>query len=213
MSAGAYVHARLDGTEGGPLAFLFHGTGGDERQMIGLGAGQVLAPGTTLIAPRGDVDENGAARYFRRKGEGLYDMADLARATEKIAGFVEAHVAAVPARPASVIGIGFSNGANILASVVFARRALFDAVVLMHPLIGWEPEPGPVATRVLITAGERDPICPPALTRQLAGWFEAQGAAVDLHMHGGGHGIEASEIAAATAFLGTAPVAAGAPSR
>jgi phospholipase/carboxylesterase len=212
MSVDAYVHLRRDGEDGGPLVFLFHGTGGNERQMLGLGLEQVLGPGTTLIAPRGDVDENGAARYFRRKGEGLYDMADLARATTKMAGFVEAHVAAAPMRPTQVIGIGFSNGANILGSVVFARRDLFDAVVLMHPLIGWEPEPGPVATRVLITAGERDPICPPALTRQLAGWFEAQGGAVELHMHGGGHGIEPSEIAVARAFLGTGPVAAGATS-
>jgi phospholipase/carboxylesterase len=209
MSAGNYVHARLDGAQGGPLVFAFHGTGGDERQMIGLG--RMLVPGATLIAPRGDVDEHGAARFFRRKGEGRYDMADLARATAKMADFVEEHVATAPAAP--VIGIGYSNGANILASLVFARRALFDAVVLMHPLIGWEPEPGPVATRVLITAGERDPICPPALTRQLGAWFADQGAVVETHWHSGGHGIEASEIAAATAFLASVPVAAAAPAR
>jgi phospholipase/carboxylesterase len=209
MSTEAYIHSRLDGAEGGPLAFVFHGTGGDERQMTGIA--RALAPEATLIAPRGDVDENGATRFFRRKGEGLYDMADLARATAKMAGFVEAHRATSPAVP--LIGVGYSNGANILASLVFSRRTLFDAVVLMHPLIAWEPEPGPVTTRVLITAGERDPICPPALTRQLAGWFRDQGAAVETHWHPGGHGIEPSEIAVAKAFLGAAPVAAGSPTR
>ena len=125
-------------------------------------------------------------------GEGRYDMADLARATAKMAGFVEAHVAA--RKPARVIGLGYSNGANILASLIFARRDLFDDAVLMHPLIGWEPEPGAVRTRVLITAGERDPICPPALTRQLAAWFEAQGAPVETVWQPGGHGIDDSEI-------------------
>ena len=79
------------------------------------------------------------------------------------------------ARPSRVIGLGYSNGANILASVIFARPALFDAAVLMHPLIPWTPEPAPVTTRVLITAGERDPICPPEETRALEAWFAGAG--------------------------------------
>jgi len=130
----------------------------------------------------------------------------IARATDKMAGFVEAQVAEL--RPPRVIGIGYSNGANILASVIFARRALFDDAVLMHPLIAWEPAPGPVATRVLITAGERDPMAPAALTRQLAGWFAAQGATIETHWHGGGHGLEPSEITAASRFLAGHGVAA-----
>ena len=82
-----------------------------------------------------------------------------------------------PSRPGSS-GLGYSNGANILASVIFARPALFDKAVLMHPLIPWTPEPAPVTTGVLITAGERDPICPPEATRALEAWFRAQGAEV-----------------------------------
>ena len=65
-------------------------------------------------------------------------MDDLARATDKMAGFVRAHVEA--AKPSAVLGLGYSNGANILASVLFAGPALFDAAVLMHPLIPFEPE-------------------------------------------------------------------------
>ena len=82
-----------------------------------------LMPGAAIVAPRGDVSEHGALRFFRRTGEGRYDMADLAARTAAMAGFVEAHVAA--ARPSRVVGLGYSNGANILASVIFARpRAL-----------------------------------------------------------------------------------------
>jgi phospholipase/carboxylesterase len=198
MSADAYPHVVVEGRRpDAPLVFAFHGTGGDERQLVPL-AGE-LAPEATVIAPRGDVAEHGAARFFRRRAEGVYDMTDLARATDKMSGFVAAHVAA--RRPARVIGVGYSNGANILASVIFARRDLFDDAVLMHPLIGWEPAPGPVRTRVLVTAGERDPICPPALTRQLAGWFAAQGAPTETVWHPGGHGLERSEIDAVAAFL------------
>lgn len=204
MSRDSYIHLLAPGNPGATtLAFVFHGTGGSESQLVPLA--RELAPEATIVAPRGDVNEHGAARFFRRMGEGRYDMADLARATEKMAGFVEAHVAATT--PSRVIGIGYSNGANILASLIFARRDLFDDAVLMHPLIGWEPAPGPVRTRVLITAGERDPICPPALTRQLADWFAAQGATVETHWHPGGHGVENSELVAAAAFLEAAPLA------
>ncbi|WP_299134575.1 alpha/beta hydrolase [uncultured Amaricoccus sp.] len=188
----AYPHHAEPGEPGAPLMILFHGTGGDERQFVQLARG--LIPGTGLVAPRGDVSERGAARFFRRAGEGVYDMADLARATEKMAGFVAAHVAR--AKPGRVIGLGYSNGANILASVIFARPDLFDAAVLMHPLIPWTPAPAPVRTRVLITAGARDPICPPAATRALQDWVRAQGASVETEWHEGGHEIARSELAA-----------------
>src|SRR5690606_24727414 len=117
-AAEPYVHLDLPGRgPDAPALFLFHGTGGDEHQFIALG-GELL-PGVRRIAPRGDVSEGGAARYFRRTGEGVYDMADVARATAKMTAFVEAKLG--DARPSEVAGLGYSNGANILALVLLAR--------------------------------------------------------------------------------------------
>lgn len=192
-----YVYHAERVAAGRPLVFLFHGTGGTEMQLVPLL--RELMPGVAIVAPRGDVSEHGALRFFRRLGEGHYDMADLARRTAAMAGFVEAQVEV--ARASRVIGLGYSNGANILASVIFARPRLFDAAVLMHPLIPWTPEPAPVATRILITAGERDPICPPEETRALEAWFAAQGAPVASHWHPHGHEIDRTEIAAVAEFL------------
>jgi phospholipase/carboxylesterase len=131
MTTDSYIHRVEPGRPGGPLLFAFHGTGADETQFLGLG--RALMPAASVIAPRGDVSEHGAARYFRRTAEGVYDMEDLARATVKMAGFVAAH--REKAQAETVAGLGYSNGANILASVLFARPGLFDAAVLMHPLI------------------------------------------------------------------------------
>jgi phospholipase/carboxylesterase len=195
----AYIHHAAPGAPGGTLVFLFHGTGGNETQFLGLA--RDLLPDAALVAPRGDVSENGALRFFRRTGEGVYDMDDLARATAKMSGFVGAHVEA--AKPSCVIGLGYSNGANILASVMFANPTLFDDAVLMHPLIPWDPAPAPVTTRTLVTAGERDPICPPERTRALERWLETVGAPVRTHWHPGGHEIARSEIEAVAAFLTT----------
>lgn len=204
MSTESYVHAVLPGSPGGPLVFTFHGTGGDESQLTGLG--RELLPGGRIVAPRGDISEFGAARFFRRTGEGVYDMADLTRATAKMAGFVTAHSGAT--KHSDVIGLGYSNGANILASVVFAEPALFDAVVLMHPLIPFAPDiKGSLAgKRILITAGRRDPICPPPLTTRLEAYLREAGADVTVAWHEGGHELRPGEVEAARRFL--APYAA-----
>ncbi|RWD23292.1 dienelactone hydrolase family protein, partial [Mesorhizobium sp.] len=139
-------------------------------------------------------------------GEGVYDMDDLARATGKIAGFMKAHVEA--AKPSAVLGLGDSNGANILASVAFAQPGLLDAAALMHPLIPFEPQvKGSLAGRhMLITAGKRDPICPPSLTSRLEAYLRADGADVTVEWHDGGHEVRPNEIEAARRFFAALPV-------
>ncbi|TPM04761.1 alpha/beta hydrolase [Mesorhizobium sp. B2-3-10] len=201
MSKDAYAHRVLPGSPGGPLLFVFHGTGGDESQLVSLG--RDLAPQATIVSPRGDVSEQGAARFFRRTGEGVYDMDDLARATAKMAGFVQAHVEA--AKPSAVLGLGYSNGANVLASLVFETPDLFDATVLMHPLIPFEPQvKGSLAGRhILVTAGRRDPICPPNLTARLEAYLRADGADVTVEWHEGGHEVRPNEIEAARRLFAT----------
>lgn len=203
MTKQSYVYREKAGAgDNPPLLFLFHGTGGDEDQFFELG-GQ-LVPGARLIAVRGDVSEHGALRYFRRTGEGVYDMADLAVRTAKMAAFVKAHIG--DARPERVLGFGYSNGANILASVQFEAPGLFDRAVLLHPLIPFEPPAakGLKDRAVLITAGERDAICPPAATRALADYFESQGARTELVWHAGGHELRQEELLAARDFLNRA---------
>lgn len=209
MSTDAYVHRIERGVKGGPLLFVFHGTGGNEMQLLPL-AGNLL-PGATVVAPRGDVSEMGAARFFRRLAEGRYDMADLARATDKVKGFVQAHIHAdARARTAGageIYGLGYSNGANVLASVMLSAPELFSRVVLMHPLIPFVPEPqtGLSGREVMITAGRHDPICPPDLTIRLEAYFRNQGATTELEWHEGGHELRPNEVEAARRFLSAVP--------
>ena len=181
-----------------PLFLVFHGTGGDENQFFGL-AGQLLA-GARIVAPRGNVSEGGALRYFRRTAEGVYDMDDLRLRTQQMIDFVEARKA--ESTPAKVIGLGYSNGANILAAVQFARPDLFDTSVLLHPLIPFTPPQVDFeGRRVLITAGQRDPMASAGATRKLADFFTARGATTQLVWHAGGHELRQEELQAAQAFL------------
>ena len=196
----AYVAARTEGAPGAPLLLTFHGTGGTEAQFHRFGS--EILPGAHIVSPRGDVNENGALRYFRRTGEGVYDMDDLARRTQAMAGFISEEKARTA--PSRTLGLGYSNGANILASVALERPDLVDTLILMHPLIPWAPAPQPALAgrRVLVTAGRADPICPAPMTQALADYLTAQGAEVTLFWHPGGHEIRAEEIEAVQSFAG-----------
>lgn len=195
----SYITATTEGTPGAPLFATFHGTGGNESQFHGLA--QQLVPGAHVLSPRGDVSENGMNRYFRRTGEGVYDMDDLAKRTAAMASFLRDAKAQAGAN--RMIGLGYSNGANILASVALGDPDIFDDLILMHPLIPWSPapQPGLKHRRVLITAGQRDPICPPAGTESFAQYLVAQAADVRVEWHPGGHEIAQSELDAVQAFL------------
>lgn len=157
-------------------------------------------PGGRIISPRGDVSEGGALRFFRRTGEGVYDMDDLTLRTAQMIDFVRARKAEGRAR--RVVGLGYSNGANILASVQFAAPDLFTDSVLMHPLIPFTPRAVDLSDRrVLITAGRHDPIAPAATTQQLHDYFVGRGAETELFWHPGGHELRQEELREVQVFL------------
>ncbi|MEL6915389.1 MAG: alpha/beta hydrolase [Pseudomonadota bacterium] len=190
-----YAALRTEGERGAPTLFTFHGTGGDETQFFDLA--QELAPGARVVSPRGDVSEHGAARFFKRTGEGVYDMDDLARAVEKMAAFVESEAGDGP-----VYGFGYSNGANILAATILEHPGLFDRAGLLHPLIPWSPAPVDLTGRkILITAGRQDPITPWAESQKLLTYFEEMGAHVGRVVHDGGHELRREEIIALHGLL------------
>ena len=199
MSLDVYAYAERPAPLGAPLLFAYHGTGGDETQLLSLAA--QLMPGAHVIAPRGDVSEGGALRFFRRRAEGVYDMADLALRTRAMAGFVQAHRKRLQA--ARVVGLGYSNGANIVASAMFTDPVLFSDVVLMHPLVPWALDGNLElqGLRALITAGRNDPICPAVLTQSLADYLAIHAKSAEVEWHQGGHELRPTEIAAASRFL------------
>ncbi len=199
MTDATYIHAATRGRAGAPLLMTFHGTGGNEYQFHGFA--ERLIPGAHVVSPRGDVLEGGMNRYFRRTGEGVYDMADLAQRCDRMARFIHDQKARTGA--AHVAGLGYSNGANILMAVALEQPDLVDRMALMHPLIPWSPapQPGLAGRRILITAGKRDPICPAPMTQALADYLADQGAEVTLEWHAGGHEITQGEVQAVTDFM------------
>ena len=176
---------------------LLHGTGGDEDDLLPLG--RTLLPGAGMLSPRGRVLEMGAPRFFRRLAEGVFDQEDLARRTDELADFVAAAAATYRFAPEGVIAVGFSNGANVAASMLLRRPGVLRGAVLLSPMVPFEPAtlPDLAGTAVFIGAGRSDPIVPAAQPERLAELLRRAGAEVTLHVTPGGHVITEGEVEAA----------------
>jgi phospholipase/carboxylesterase len=197
---GGYDYWLEPGDPALPVLVLLHGTGDDARSFMALG--RALMPEATRVSVQGNVDEHGMARFFRRRAMGVYDMADLEARTDAFAAFLGDLARTHGLDPASVVGLGYSNGANLLANLAFRHPSAIRRMALLHPLIPFEPPPADLAgLDILATAGRADPICPWPLTERLVQALRTHGAEVDLVDHPGGHELTAVELEAARAFL------------
>jgi predicted esterase/catechol 2,3-dioxygenase-like lactoylglutathione lyase family enzyme len=186
---------------GGTTLLLLHGTGGDESDLLPLG--RALLPGAGMLSPRGKVLERGAPRFFKRLAEGVFDQEDLARRTEELGDFVAAATRAYELEPDGVIAVGFSNGANIAASVLLRRPGVLRGAVLLSPMVPFEPDalPDLTGTAVFIGAGRTDPIVPTQQTERLAELLQQAGADVTVYWEPSGHTVTKGEVDAASRWI------------
>ncbi len=183
---------------------LLHGTGGDENTLLPLG--RMLDECAAFLSPRGKVLENGAPRFFRRHAGGVFDHEDLVNRTHELAEFVEAAASEYDLDPRRVFAVGFSNGANIAASLLLLHPSLLAGAVLLRAMVPFEPEitPDLSGTPVYLAAGRSDQLVPPKSSERLAGLLREAGAEVTLDWQPGGHSIGRAEIEAARDWLADA---------
>jgi predicted esterase/catechol 2,3-dioxygenase-like lactoylglutathione lyase family enzyme len=186
---------------GSTTLLLLHGTGGDEDNLISLG--RALLPGAGLLSPRGKVLERGMPRFFRRLAEGVFDQEDLARRTDELADFIEAAAATYNLRRGGIVAVGFSNGANVAASLLLRRPGVLRGAVLLSPMVPFEPSAPPdlAGTAVFIGAGRADTMVPRAQVLRLAEILREAGAEVTLHWDAGGHEVSPGVVSAAQEWL------------
>lgn len=188
-----FVH-RWEPGESSTTLLLLHGTGGDENDLVPLG--RILAPGASLLSPRGQVLENGVPRFFRRLAMGVFDTEDLRRRTADLARFVEASAERYSFDRGRLVLVGYSNGANIGASLLLTEPGPVRAAVLLHAMVPFRPDPPPRldGTSVFLTGGMRDAMIPRAQTEELAQILRDAGADVELELAPGGHELTPAEV-------------------
>jgi predicted esterase len=176
---------------------LLHGTGGDENDLLPVG--RMLDERAALLSPRGKVLEHGMPRFFRRLAEGVFDQEDLVERTQELAEFVKRAVDEYDIDQRRLFAAGFSNGANIAASLLLTYPRLLAGAILLRAMVPFEPDRTPDLSGipVYLAAGRSDQMVPPENTERLAQVLRDAGADVTLDWQPGGHGIGPDEIQAA----------------
>ena len=184
-----------------PTILLLHGTGGDENDLLPLG--RMLAPGAALLSVRGNVIENGSARFFRRLAEGVFDLTDLRVRTDALGDFVEAAAGEYEFPLSSLYALGYSNGANVAASLLLQRPSALAGGALFRAMVPFEPERiPPLGTKkVLISAGRFDTMILPPGSERLAAMLREGGAEVDLVWQPVSHGLSQGDVTAGQGFF------------
>ena len=195
-----FIHEFVPGSSSRTL-LLLHGTGGNERDLIPLG--RALDPNASLLGPRGKVLENGMPRFFRRLAEGVFDLEDLKTRTNELADFVTAAAGHYKLAPDHIVGVGYSNGANIAASMLLLRPEIMHAAILFRAMVPLIPErqPNLSSIRVWIGAGAHDPIIPTSETNALAELLRNDGADVTIRYFQAGHELTMADTEAARDWL------------
>ena len=180
---------------------VLHGTGGNENDLVPLA--RELLPGAAILSPRGKVVERGMPRFFRRLSEGVFDLEDLAFRTDELTRFIDEASSAYGFDRSRVIALGFSNGANIAASMLLRLGAVLRGAMLLSPMLPFEPlqTPDLSSVAVFIGAGTGDTVIPPAQARRLVDVLRAAGADVTDYWHPAGHTITHEELRAARGWL------------
>ena len=201
MKAGLdFLHEFVPGSSKRTL-LLLHGTGGNEDDLIPLG--REIDPAAAILSPRGKVLENGMPRFFRRLAEGIFDEEDLKRRTHELADFVGAAAQHYEFAADEIVAVGYSNGANIAASLLLLRPETLRAAILFRAMVPLVPEklPDLSSARVWIGAGNQDPIIPTSETQRLVDLLRSARADVTIRFVNAGHSLTKAEVETASLWL------------
>ena len=180
---------------------LLHGTGGNEDDLIPVG--QMLSSSASLLSPRGKVLENGMPRFFKRLAEGVFDMEDLKFRTKELADFVKDASNTYSFNLNKTIAVGFSNGANIAASLLLSYPETIKGAILFRAMVPFIPHSLPVLSdkKVLLSAGTFDPIVSKSQIEGLLNILQKSGADVTLKWQQSGHNLTQKDIFDAKEWL------------
>jgi phospholipase/carboxylesterase len=200
----SFVHQWVPGTPGHARVILaLHGTGGDEHDLIPLA--QTLDPHAAILSPRGRVDEQGSNRFFRRLSEGVFDLENMRQETLALSSFVKDAAGKYGFGQESLYAVGFSNGANMAASLLLTEPSSLSGGVLIRAMVPFVPQSLPDLTgkRIFVSSGRFDPLVPLDNAVRLVEMFKEAGAKVEHLVLETGHNLTREDISAAQAWLKT----------
>lgn len=180
-----------------PVLLLLHGTGGNEHDLLSLAS--IVDPEASVLSVRGNVLESGMPRFFKRLAEGIFDEEDLIFRTNELNDFLNEAADKYDFDRQNMVAIGYSNGANIAASLLFHFKDGLKGAILHHPMVPRRGITLPDLTgiQVFIAAGTNDPICSEQESVDLQQLLEDAHASVAVQWVNTGHELKMAEVEAA----------------
>lgn len=196
-----FISANSKAKESSLTLLLLHGTGGTEDDLIPLG--NELTPDASILSVRGKVLENGMPRFFRRLEEGVFDLEDLKMRTDELADFILKSSSIYDFDLKRLVAVGYSNGANIGASVLLRRPEVLAGAILFRAMVPFIPDVLPDLSKksIILLEGLRDPIVSKQEAEGLLKIFNKAHSNVTIKWQGSGHNLTQEDIDSAKKWL------------
>ena len=196
-----FISANSKAKKSSLTLLLLHGTGGTEHDLIPLG--NELTPDASILSVRGKVLENGMPRFFRRLEEGVFDLEDLKMRTDELADFILKSSSIYDFDLKRLVAVGYSNGANIGASVLLRRPEVLAGAILFRAMVPFVPDVLPDLSKkfIILLEGMRDPIVSKQEEEILLKIFNKAHSNVTIKWQGSGHNLTQEDIDSAKKWL------------
>ena len=196
-----FISANSKAKKSSLTLLLLHGTGGTEDDLIPLG--NELTLDASILSVRGKVLENGMPRFFRRLEEGVFDLEDLKMRTDELADFILKSSSIYDFDLKRLVAVGYSNGANIGASVLLRRPEVLAGAILFRAMVPFVPDILPDLSKkfIILLEGMRDPIVSRQEAESLLKIFNKAHSNVTIKWQGSGHNLTQDDIESAKKWL------------
>lgn len=135
---------------------LLHGSGVDETTLVPLA--RKIARSALLIAVRGRIVQDGGLRWFTRITPTCFDQESVRAEAAAFGDFVPLVAERHDLDLARTAFLGYSNGANLISSVMLLHPGLIGRAALLRPMPVLDDVPPTDLTKaqVLVIAGAAD---------------------------------------------------------
>ena len=183
------AHAPAQNTAHPPLIVVLHGSGADERDMIGLWP---QLPSAVVVSPRGPFqDASGGYRWYRKAGASGGVEADLDLSRKSLDLLIDDALKRFDADPNEVFLVGFSQGAVMAYDIALKEPGRFrGAAILSGSLFhtgALQPSSARAKDAFFIGHGSADERIPFAAATAAQAALARLGAPVEFHAYPGMH--------------------------
>ncbi len=196
-----FYHIFIDNKSSQTL-FLLHGTGGSTGDFLFLN--ELLEKKYNIVALKGNVDENGMTRFFKRHALGVFDQENIKQEAEKLHKFITTWMEEHKITSEKLFFLGYSNGANMLLATLFYYPNILKHLVLLHPMLPFKIKDHSLDLsnhKIFVSMGQYDEMVPKSQREELVETLKSSGAKLTIKEYPGGHEIGEEEINDVVEFL------------